>query len=202
MANNSIRTQTNYRRLTILFSLAFFVGCIFASIIFIKSNFAIKDIEGVKKFIADQTEVERVALKLKQRYGNPDSAEYRKVVESYNLASLASDQYIQAVKIEVKMHKEINQSIASYESHPSGVQKAFDFFIVTGNDMLGMSASGLELVQDASNFVTEILKQILTLKDEEVEKASKSLDSILNNAYMIEYSELSRDNLLKKYSKL
>lgn len=196
--SKSKKISKNNKAITILIS-AFLIGSVITAVIFMSSGFAVKNSDGVKQFISDQTEVERVALKLKQRFGNPASPEYREAMESYSLAVLASDKYIQEVKLEANLHQIIDETTEKYANSQSGVKKAFEEFINIGDELMGMSASGLELVNESSDFVFDLLGKIIELKDGESQKAVDRLEKTLNNAYMLEYSVLTRDRLIEKY---
>ena len=198
MAEQNNKKRRKFRLITFILAAAL-AGSILTALVFITSNFAVKDTNGINQFIGDQKEVERVALKLKQRFGNPNSTEYKIALDAYDHSVLASDKYIQEIKLEAKLHQLVDVSIDDYETSLSGVKAAFDAFIETGNDMLGTSATGLELVNESSDFAFDLLDKVIKLKDEESEKAVKRLNNTLNNAYMIEYIELSRSKLLEKY---
>lgn len=162
-------------------------------------TFAVKDTSGIKQFIGDQTEVERVALKLKERFGDPESDEYKKSVKYYSEAALASDKYIRQVKLDAEVKREINESEKSYKESQSGVQPAFKGFIEEGKDMLGMSATGLELGAESAAFVVGVLEGVIKLNHAETEAAIKRLNSTMDQSFMLEFSALSREVLLNKY---
>ncbi len=188
-------------KLILFVFIAALAASIITALVFVTNNFAVKETTGIKLFISDQTEVERVALKLKQRFGNPNSPQYKQTLKAYDQTVMASDKYIQEIKIEVKLNQIIDFTLNDYENSPSNVKSEFSSFIQAGNEVLGSSAAGLELANESTEFAFVLLDKILELKDSESQKAVSRLTNTLNNTYMVEYADLSREKLLEKYRK-
>jgi hypothetical protein len=180
-------------RLGYLISLSWIV-CMLAG-----CQFAVKSTEGLKAYLNDQTEVERSAVRLRERFTDPKSEQYQRAKAAYEPTVLASTQFIRGVNLDASIRHEVNVTAKDYENDASGVQASFKAFKAEADKLMGSNASALGLGTEAAAFVLEIIKNVIKLDNEARDRAVARLKTTMEESLMLEFDQLSSSALRQKY---
>lgn len=164
------------------------------------NSFAVKNTDGLKAFLTDQTAVERTALRLRDRFADPNSKEYKQADSAYGDVVLASTQFVRNVKLDAQVRNAVNVTADTYAKDPSNVQKEFQDFRKEAEQLLGTSALGMGLGEEAADFVTGLIGAVIKLHKEAKAQAVARLEETLDGSLMLEYGHLTSEALRKKYT--
>lgn len=169
------------------------------ALVVIGCDFAVKDTAGIERFLTDQTKAERYALRVKQRFPDAQSSQYKQAQKTYARVVDASDAFITSVQTASKTKNKIDVSEKYYLDHHSQFHQLSESFVKECETTLGSSVIPAGLGAEAADFVMHMIVGIKGIVDKEREAAVERLKVLLNNSRMLEFPQLDANSLAEKY---
>lgn len=171
---------------------------------FLQGCMTIGSTEGVKAYIKDTAEAEYAAVKLKERFHNKESAEYKKAERLYDDAAVASNGWLKGLVFDANVKRKFDVTEKTYEN--SDAHKAIKSFLDESSLLPGMryEMKGLDLV--TANIILYfsdiVIQKILEMHNKQVQEAIARITEQLNKSGWTTFSNISQDYLDKKYGAL
>lgn len=171
---------------------------------FLQGCMTIGSTKGVKAYINDTAEAEYATVKLKERFYNKESVEYKKAERLYDDAAVASNGWLKGLVFDANVKREFDVTEKTYEN--SYAHKAIKSFLDESSLMLGVryEMKGFDPVTATAivNFSVLVIQKIVDMHNKQVQEAIARITEQLNKSGWTTFSNISQDYLDKKYGAL
>ncbi len=155
---------------------------------------SIKDTSGIKAYLQDQGKAEILAVQIKAKNPDKNSAAYQNAERLYNNAAGAGNGWTSGILFDARAKHEVNISIEDYKGSDAG--KAISEFLARSDKRLSFDPVTVAAV---ATFAIDLLDKIKQQNDQWVERAIGTLEREFSRARWTTFENTTADWLDDKY---
>jgi hypothetical protein len=158
-------------------------------------NQTVKDTAGIRQYLQDQARAEMLALDIKGKNLDKQSAPYKKAEALFNQAAGAGNGWTRGIVLEARLKRQIDVSVADYQASDAG--KRLSAFLALDTDRLLRFDPVTGLV--IAKFVADVIQILENQNDARVERAVTVIETEFSKARWTTFEETTPKWVDEKY---